>query len=126
MSRDEEQSGGERAILLVEDEQSIREALRELLEDEGYLVFEACHGEEALALLPTLPSPLLMILDLMMPVMNGWELLRRLQGEPRHPGLSVIAVSAATKVGELPGVAHLLRKPLNFDRLLTLVRQLLG
>src|SRR5437867_1078963 len=66
------------AVLIVEDDTEIREALRDLLTEHGYRVLEAANGLEALSLVERLPEPpCVVLLDLMMPVMTGWELLEK-------------------------------------------------
>ncbi len=62
-------------LLLVEDDETLRESLRETLEDYGFSVDEAEHGRAALEYLRSHASPCLVLLDLMMPVMNGWEFM---------------------------------------------------
>ena len=64
------------SILLVEDEPAIRENLKQLLELEGYPVFTAADGREGLSALKSMPRPCLVLLDLLMPVMNGSSFLR--------------------------------------------------
>jgi len=118
-------------ILVVEDDPGIRDALRELLQIEGFGVATAENGAQALQLLDdALPSPCLILLDLMMPVMDGWTFLEHLK---RHPGdrraaLPVAVVSAAS---DLTGVTErygcdVLRKPIDLDRLLDVARQHCG
>src|SRR5690349_4088262 len=61
-------------VLVVEDDADIRESVCQILEDEGFPTVGACNGKEALATLRTMePLPRLILLDLMMPIMNGWE-----------------------------------------------------
>ncbi|MEO5970088.1 MAG: response regulator [Bdellovibrionia bacterium] len=64
-----------KSILVVEDEESIRENFQLLLELEGYSVFTASNGKESLRILKTIEKPCLILLDLLMPVMNGMEFL---------------------------------------------------
>src|SRR5438094_641244 len=82
-------------VLVVDDDRDVREALSELLSDEGYRVFTAAHGGEVLTYLEENPIPDCLVLDLWMPVMDGWTLaaeLRRL-GVPSIP--TVVATGAA-------------------------------
>jgi CheY-like chemotaxis protein len=106
-------------ILLIEDDDLLREGLRQVLEEDGCRVAAASDGAAAMALLrdPDGFSPCLIILDLMMPGMNGWDFLQ-LQGH--HPSLSriPIAVASAYPFAEreiLPGIV--LRKPFSPARL---------
>jgi CheY-like chemotaxis protein len=110
------------SILIVDDDDAIRETLRVILEEEGYPVAAAANGREALLQLeagPTLPS--LCIVDLVMPVLNGWELCAELARRPTLAALPVLLVSANSSLdGPPPGLqtVHVMRKPLAFDRLL--------
>lgn len=105
-------------ILLIEDDDLLREGLKQILEEDGYRVCAAADGAAGMELLcdGTL-APCLILLDLMMPGMNGWDFLR-LRG--RHPALSKIpiAVASAYPFAEkevLPGIV--LRKPFSPARL---------
>src|SRR4051794_37547968 len=85
-------------VMVVEDDPDIREAVQMILEEEGYSVVTACNGAEAEAELAKMDDPCLMLLDLMMPVMSGWELLDHLKrdGKLRGDGrLQVVVVSAS-------------------------------
>lgn len=108
-------------ILIVEDDTAIRETLRAILEEEGYPVRVARHGGEALALLEAGPLPALCIVDLVMPVLDGWGLCAELARRPALVRLPVLLVSANSDLDErLVGLetVHVMRKPIAFDRLL--------
>ena len=84
-----------RTILVVEDDDDIREGVCDILRHEGYEVREAEHGKRALELLETMAGkPCLVLLDLMMPIMNGPELLQVLEETHRLASLPVVVVSA--------------------------------
>ena len=83
-------------VLVVEDDADIREAVQLILEDEGFDVVTACNGAEAEAELAHMEEPCLVLLDLMMPVMNGWELLAHLKRDGRLRDM-VTQVAAWTK-----------------------------
>src|SRR5205823_6375304 len=70
------------SILIVEDHADLRESLTEILEDEGYVVASAANGLDGLNYLQAHPPPRLILLDLKMPVMDGWEFRRRQQEDP--------------------------------------------
>src|SRR5688500_20320549 len=72
-------AGGEHRILIVEDDDANREFLRALLEDSGFRVATALDGREALQWLHRHPPPALVLLDLEMPRLSGWELLQAAQ-----------------------------------------------
>src|SRR5262249_6773543 len=81
-------------ILIVEDDPDLRHAISQVLEEEGYPVRGAANGKEALAILETETGPYLILLDLMMPVMNGWQFLERKNRDSRISAYPVLIVSA--------------------------------
>lgn len=81
-------------ILLVEDDKSIQEAMKYVLEGEGYELVLADHGQEALKLLQSTPHPALIILDIMMPVMNGVEFRAAQLRDSKLASIPTIALSA--------------------------------
>jgi CheY-like chemotaxis protein len=82
-------------ILIIEDDDDIREALTQILELEGYTVREAANGREALDISSREPLPSLILLDLMMPVMDGWEVMRALVANAALAHVPVIVLSGA-------------------------------
>ena len=114
----------DKTVLLVEDDLDLRDVVQDILEDEGYDVIPAAHGRQALEYLRTTRSgddaPALVILDLIMPIVNGWEVLDAILGDPwlRVP---VIVVSALGK-SKPNGVAAYLCKPFKMVDLLDAVR----
>jgi CheY-like chemotaxis protein len=108
-------------ILLVDDDDEIREALGELLSDEGYAVEQAEDGRAALHALERMgDARCLVLLDLMMPVMDGWELLRALDDAGRR--VPVIAVSALGGIAP-PGTAMMITKPASAAAIVGAVRE---
>ena len=105
-------------IVLVEDDEGIRETMAALLEDEGYAVVQATNGEEGLARLRDTFDPCLVLLDLWMPVMNGWQMLAALQADPELQQVPVVVITAAGEVPAPAGAAALLRKPIRLETLL--------
>src|SRR5690242_13837415 len=85
-----------KTILVVDDEYAMVEALSALLADEGYRVVAAANGEEALARLAD-SSPDLVLLDVMMPRLDGREVLRTMRAEPAFARVAVIMMSAAAR-----------------------------
>src|SRR5947207_15447872 len=81
-------------ILIVEDDFDIREALTQILEDEGFQVRCASNGREALEVATSGPAPRLILLDLMMPVMNGWQFRAEQLKDPRLAEVPVLVISA--------------------------------
>lgn len=113
-------------ILVVDDEAAIRDLLVAVLEDEGYVAFGAGTGVDALALVPT-ERPDLVLLDMMMPKMDGRETLRRLRQLPESQVTPVIIMSAAItaeRAGD--GGAAFLAKPFDLGALLDAVERALA
>jgi CheY-like chemotaxis protein len=87
-------------ILVVEDDPSLRAMLRLIFEFAGYDVAEAAHGRAALDLLGGPELPDIVTTDLMMPVMNGIDFIRRLRSEPRTAAIPIVVVSANARAAE--------------------------
>jgi CheY-like chemotaxis protein len=120
---------GKPRILIVEDDASVREALAAFLEGEGYSVVEAGDGAEALARLRGSESFGLILLDLMMPVMSGWEFRDVQAQDPSLSSIPVVIITAdnsAVKQAARAGVAGCLLKPLEFPELLSYVGRYCG
>ncbi len=119
-----------KSILVVEDDRAIRETVVDLLKDEGFSSVTAVrHGKEALHYLEstkTLPS--LILLDLMMPVMDGESFLRAMQAHPSAElrAVPVIVLTASRRRTELPGCVTWLDKPIDIERLLQLCTEYVG
>jgi CheY-like chemotaxis protein len=113
-------------VLIVEDDADLREMMAQLLTLEGYHIDTAANGREALEYLNGAPRPDVILLDLMMPIMDGWEFRRRQQNDPALADVPVIVLTALdqaqARANDLNGV-DFLKKPLDFDRLLELVRR---
>jgi CheY-like chemotaxis protein len=113
-------------ILLIDDDPDIRDSLSELLMDEGYPVATACNGLEGLEKLKSDCAPCVILLDLMMPVMDGWNFRAKQLSEPELAQVPVIVVSADTEIQRHAAemkVAGFLSKPFLADRLLSTVER---
>jgi CheY-like chemotaxis protein len=110
-------------VLIVEDDEDLREMMAQLLTLEGFEAATVANGREALDYLHSARTPDVILLDLMMPVMDGWEFRRRQQADPTLAPVPVIVLSALDQArAAAVDAAAFLRKPLDFDRLLALVR----
>lgn len=113
-------------MLIVEDDADLREMMAQLLTLEGFRAEAVANGREALNYLHQSPRPDLILLDLMMPIMDGWEFRKRQQQEPAIADVPVIVLTALdraqARAADLSGV-DFLKKPLDFDRLLELVHR---
>ena len=108
-------------ILIVEDDDAIRETLQSLLEQRDYQVLTAGNGREALTLLES-RRPHLILLDLVMPVLDGWELLKVLNSDDDVADIPVLVVSASER--SATGHQGLFRKPLDLGGLLERVQEI--
>jgi CheY-like chemotaxis protein len=111
-------------ILVVDDEPGIRDVIATLLQDEGYRVLQAQNGAEALKLLPA-EKPDLVVLDVMMPLVDGREVLRRLRAMPELQATHVILMSAGLRSAPDYQVADFLQKPFDIHQLLGTIERLL-
>lgn len=112
-----------RRILVVEDDADIRDAVASLLEGEGFLVVQVGNGREALEYLRTHEAPALILLDLMMPVMDGWTFRAIQMADPKLARIPILVCSAGGH-GPLPVERErFLRKPFELSRLLSAVRK---
>ena len=116
-----------KTVLLVEDNLDVRELVAFVLRDGGYDVHEAENGQEALHQLETMrPPPCMLLLDLMMPVMTGPELLDVLRARNRLRALPVVVFSAGGEAAQVPGVQGFIRKPADPTVILNVVREVCG
>jgi len=111
-------------ILIVEDDDGIREALRLTLELEGYEVLTAANGQLGLDALKEIKTPCLILLDLMMPVMDGWTFAEALGKDMALAAIPVIVVTAvADSAKGVTRAREVIKKPVDVDLLLKLVKQ---
>jgi two-component system response regulator MtrA len=117
----------QRKVLVVEDNEAAREASALALRRAGYEVATAADGEKALALLRAGPTPDLMVLDMLMPVLDGWHLLERLRRE--GPAIAVLVATSTNLTAEWAadhGCRGFLRKPFDGEALVAEVRRCLN
>jgi CheY-like chemotaxis protein len=114
-------------ILIVDDDADVRAAIAEILTDAGYEVSCAANGAEALAQLARQP-PSAIVLDLMMPVMDGWTFRVRQRMDPRFATIPTVVISAALPAevggGGLLDAAAVLPKPFETERLVHTLPQI--
>ena len=109
------------SVLIVDDEPDIRLAVAEVLSDEGYQVYSAGDGAEGLAAARA-HHPQVVLLDLMMPGMSGWEFRKRQKDDPDLQAIPVVILSALGRDGAIDASGYL-QKPFDIDDLLTAVRR---
>lgn len=111
----------EKSILVVDDDEGIREILQMAFMTEGYSVTTAANGKEALDILSHSPHYGLILLDLMMPKMNGWEFVEAFQ-KSNHPQIPIILMTAYTDRVKNIDVKEVISKPMDFEALLQRVQ----
>jgi CheY-like chemotaxis protein len=111
-----------KVVLVVEDEPDLLEVTRFALECEGFGVETARNGAEALGVLRAGKRPGLVLLDLMMPVMNGWQFLDEVAKVPSLKEIPVVVLTAAGAPG-VPGAAEVLHKPIDLGVLIDAVER---
>lgn len=113
-------------VFLVDDDETLLEALGGLLESEGYEVVTARNGREALEKLSRMTPPGVILLDLKMPVMDGWQFLEARAAESLAPQSPIVLLSGLAFIPNAPGIADFLSKPINPSRLLACVQRFCG
>jgi CheY-like chemotaxis protein len=109
--------------MIIEDDPDIRSALAQVLMAEGYEVHEAANGREGIEALQQESRPGLILLDLMMPVMNGWEFLQVRRQDAQAAAIPVVVVSAVGTPASNLAIAQFLPKPIDLDQLLEAVAE---
>ena len=117
-----------KTILIVDDDADLREALTELLQSKGYRVASADDGAKALESLRKSGAPGLILLDLMMPVMDGYEFIAQRNSDPALAGIPVVVISAGRhpQGSVVPGADEILYKPFEADHLIRIVERFCG
>jgi CheY-like chemotaxis protein len=110
------------SVLIVEDHCASRDVLKQLIEKDGRAVLTAGDGRDALKRARSIPHPSLILLDLSMPRMNGWEFLQHKTADRTIAGIPTIVLSGSPT--DLPaGATDHLTKPVDIERLLALIDQ---
>jgi two-component system response regulator MtrA len=119
----------DKSVMVVEDDEGIREFLGRALGNElGAYTIVAQDGGEALAWASRL-RPSVIVLDLLLPTLDGYEVARRIKADPRTAPACIIAVSAATPIAEVrqraleAGCDDFMSKPFRADELLDLIHE---
>jgi CheY-like chemotaxis protein len=111
------------AVLVVEDDPELREMMVQMLVLEGFVAEAACDGVEALDKLRSAGiRPHVILLDMMMPRMDGWEFCRQQALDPALEHIPVVVLTAAPREHVEVGAAAVLSKPFDYDTLLHTVR----
>jgi DNA-binding response OmpR family regulator len=113
-------------VLLIEDDVGTRISLARALELEGYFVIRSPNGKDALNVIRTGPKPSLIILDLMLPVMDGWQFRKEQEADPGLATIPVILVSAVEwldREAQALGIADYLTKPVDMSELVAMVKK---
>ncbi|HEU0036120.1 MAG TPA: response regulator [Kofleriaceae bacterium] len=116
-----------KTVLVVEDDPDVRDSLVEILQDNEYIPVAAANGQEALERLAEAgPDTCLILLDMMMPVMDGWEFRSRQRQDAHTASIPVVLLSAYTSLPEAASdlqVDGFLKKPVKLETLLQTVAQ---
>lgn len=111
-------------IVLVDDDDDLRETVAEALQSVGHEVKQARNGQEAIELLTSMANtPCLVLLDFLMPVMNGAELLKVMSHCHRLASIPVVMVAGRRADPALPGLQGFVRKPVSLETLLRVVAE---
>ncbi len=115
-----------KTVLVVDDEPVLRAIVREILHEEGYAVIEAADGRVMLEIMAR-ERPDLVLMDVMMPGVDGREAYQQLRSRPEHRDVPVVMMSAAVQPHGLdPSIAGFMAKPFDITELVDLVASLIG
>jgi CheY-like chemotaxis protein len=113
----------DRPVLVVDDDCDIRASLKDVLEEAGFAAVCVKNGEEALSYLRAQPMPRAVLLDLFMPVMSGWEFVRRVRSSSAFGTIPIIVITASEPHWGYPS-SLVLRKPLEPEELVRVLSDL--
>lgn len=111
-------------VLVVDDDEAVLVVVEAVLRADGHDVATAADGETALGVLGSEPAPSLVLLDLMMPRLSGWEVLDAMAHRPQLADVPVLVLTGYDDVVGLPRCCHVLHKPIDADVLRARVREL--
>lgn len=117
---------GQKTIFIIEDEPGIRDFLSRLLELEGYKTVTASNGHSALEMLKDMPPPDLILLDVVMPEMNGLEFMKALKEDHVLVTIPVAIVSAHDQPEGADSAKTFIKKPVDIDALLKFIKEWCG
>ena len=109
-------------VILVDDDADVRTSIEELLEEQGYVVLSARDGSAALRRMRGVHGPVVAVVDLTMPGMDGWDLIKRMKTDPELARIPIIVCTARQLAGVL-GADAIVRKPFSTGALLGLVEK---
>ena len=117
----------EKTVLIADDDVRNIFSLTKALEVHGMKVISAMDGKEAMAALEKNPEIDVVLMDMMMPEMDGYETIREIRASPRFQGLPVLAVTAKAMMGDREkciavGASDFISKPVDIDQLIFLLR----
>lgn len=112
-----------KSVLVIEDDHDTRVSIRQNLEAAGYFVFSAANGRQGLETLKRIKPPCLVLLDAVMPIMNGEEFLREMEADPNLHMIPVVVVSAFPDVAKTLVANAIVQKPINLKLLLDTVNK---
>ncbi len=121
-----------RSILVIDDDEDCRSMVRTILEDKGFEVTTGCNGVEAVEIMEKIDKPALIILDIMMPEMNGYQVVERMKLNPKLQNIPIMMVTAkASDEDVIEGyktyaVDYYITKPFNTRQLLAGIKLILG
>lgn len=112
-----------KSILVVEDDHDTRVSVRQQLEAEGYFVFSAANGQQGIEVLRRIKPPCLILLDLVMPIMDGEAFIKAIDEDPNLHTIPVVVVTAFPEKAKTLLAQALVQKPINLDTLLDVVKK---
>jgi CheY-like chemotaxis protein len=113
-------------ILIIEDDESIRAMIASVLEIEGYSVSAAPNGKNAIDIIGKGPTPDIILLDMMMPVMNGWDFLDFIRSNAVTARIPIIVVSAYSEIAKSVKPQAVVPKPVQLKSLLGAIEKLVA